>query len=98
MQFLANDASQLFFQILMLHGLPQGLVDQRLIASLARLRLEVFNEASIKQYCHASFARRRLQTDAERRVIQVCLGNIEVFVAFVRGWRSSFLIFSSGTS
>ena len=41
--FLADDAPQPFFKVVPLHGLPQRLVDEGLIAPLARLRLELFD-------------------------------------------------------
>ena len=74
-----------FFQIVALHCLPQRLVDQRLIAALTRLCFEVFNEASIQQDSDAPFARCRLQSDAQRRTIEVCLRNLRVLITIVEG-------------
>jgi hypothetical protein len=61
MQFLADDTTRSYFQFVTFHRLAQRLVDQRLIAPFARLRLEVFNQTGVQQHRHAAFARRGLR-------------------------------------
>ena len=72
------------FQIVALYGLPQGLVDRRLIAPFACFPLEGFHQPRIQQHRYASLTRCGLESDAKRRSFQIRLGHLGVFISLIR--------------
>ena len=85
-QFLADDSPQCAFQVFAFLRLPQGLVNQGLIAALAGLRFEILDDGGIQRDRDSLLAGSRLKSYAECRTVQIRLYYFGILIPIVRGW------------
>ena len=85
-QFLADDSPQCAFQVFAFLRLPQGLVNQGLIAALAGLRFEILDDGGIQRDRDSLLAGSRLKSHAACRTVQIRLCYFGIFIPIIRSW------------